>query len=211
MWSLVTVRVNRPMWIFVGRGVGERRRRLRRSGEFERDWRFDELFLSPRFFWSWTRSFSSVDWLRRVSLPVDLLSFASFDDFVPDLLWEPERRFGRVRPAPLVDEDEEDELLERELLPDEELLDEWVALDELLSEELFNYERLCYFTSNILKFCFLFCKEFIILYLRLLSLLLDPDCFFFFSRPLDFFLSFSLSDTSDPDLSFALESRLLYI
>lgn len=77
-------------------------------------------------------------------------------------------RFGLVRFPLLLDEDEDEELLETELDPDEEELEECEdeSLDELLAEEL-----------------------------RLLSLLLEtePSCFFF-SLPRSFFFSLSASD-----------------
>lgn len=150
MWSLVTFRVNRPMWIRVGFGLTERSLRRRLSRDFdrvcdlereadrfwsrerlrepERDLRaflssaFSSIFLSLSFL-SLTASFS----LSRFSfsfpslLTAGLFLSATFFDF---------RSF---RSPPLLDDDDELELLLL-LLEDDELEEE--LRDELLSDEL---------------------------------------------------------------------------
>lgn len=99
---MLTVRVKRPIWIFVGRGVGERRRRLLR-GERERERDFVRVL--PRDFRP------SLDGVRRlVSFSsftfsrLRLFSFSALTPFALDslsrlflVLVERERRFGRER------------------------------------------------------------------------------------------------------------------
>ena len=134
------------MWMLVGRGVGERRRLLRRSErERERDlaraWFLSSLTGDLRLFCSLSLTSSLSSFFISLSLSFSL-SLGSFSFSLRSLLRrtgllvERERRLGRLRSLSLLElEESDEELLERELLPELELLDER-ELDELLSEEL---------------------------------------------------------------------------
>jgi hypothetical protein len=165
------------MWILVGRGVGERRRLFLLSDlDLDRDltraWFLSSrtgdfrLFTSFSFVSSLSFSFTSFSFSLSLSLSLSLRSLLRR----AGLLVERERRLGRLRSLSLLELDDSDELLlERELVPELELLDDR-EVDELLSEELL-----------------------------LLSLLLDPESLrLFLSLPRSFFLSLSSFSESEP-------------
>jgi hypothetical protein len=196
------------MWILVGRGVGERRRLFLLSDlDLDRDltraWFLSSrtgdfrLFTSFSFVSSLSFSFTSFSFSLSLSLSLSLRSLLRR----AGLLVERERRLGRLRSLSLLELDDSDELLlERELVPELELLDDR-EVDELLSEEL----KTSVFSgpqngnTAIYKFfCFtiLLKKE---SYLLLLSLLLDPESLrLFLSLPRSFFLSLSSFSESEP-------------
>lgn len=133
MWSFVTLRVRRPMWIRLGLGVGERSLRLR-SLDRERD--FESRLSRLRRPRDVERDFRAS--LSALVLSVERLSFVfvelSLPSLVPSLagLFDVDLRFGRERPRSLLDE-----LLELlEELLDEELLEPEDEREELLSDEL---------------------------------------------------------------------------
>lgn len=168
MWSRLTVLVKRPMWIFVGRGVGERFRRLRRSGD--RDLPLDLLSFGGGELFLFESSFDVS--LSFLSLSLGMLLL---------LLLVRVRLFGLVLSPLVVEEELDDELLDRELDPLDELLE--LCEDESLLLELSDE-------------------------LLLLSLLLEPEsCFLFLSLPLSFFLSLSLSSLSGDGFIFALKNN----
>jgi hypothetical protein len=131
------------MWILVGRGVGERRRLFLLSDlDLDRDltraWFLSSrtgdfrLFTSFSFVSSLSFSFTSFSFSLSLSLSLSLRSLLRR----AGLLVERERRLGRLRSLSLLELDDSDELLlERELVPELELLDDR-EVDELLSEEL---------------------------------------------------------------------------
>lgn len=128
--SLLTVRVKRPICIFVGRGVGDRFRRFRRSGDRDRAFGFSETGAGLRLSASFV-SFCSFSFSFSFSF------FTSFSFWVLLLLVRDLFRFGLVRSLLVLDEDDE-ELLDRELESEDDELEECddESLDELLSDEL---------------------------------------------------------------------------
>uniref|UniRef100_A0A182LY93 Uncharacterized protein n=1 Tax=Anopheles culicifacies TaxID=139723 RepID=A0A182LY93_9DIPT len=163
MWSRLTLRVNRPMWMRIGRGVTERSRRFR-FDEPDRERRLRESLFDfsteAARLCLFSLSLSRGSELRRSDLSFDLDrilvpfadgSFAVAADCLSQLwagsagllLRERERvlvlRLVRERSASLLDDDDEledDELLLEELERDPELL-----RDELLPDELFGVKQ----------------------------------------------------------------------